>query len=60
MKKCPPKLKVRVEYEPNRFSSYSLSQVYEQLKPVQSRPVTNEDKKDEVGIKMASKVGDHQ
>ena len=40
-------VKIRVEFEPNRFSSECLVKVYEQLKPVESRVVSNERKKNE-------------
>ena len=50
MKKRHSNLKIRVEFEPNRFSSDHLVKVYEQLKPVDSRLVSNEpQKKEEAG-----------
>ena len=33
-------LRVRVEYEPNRFSDDCLERIYEQLHPTKSRKVT--------------------
>lgn len=60
MKKRPPQLKIRVEFEPNRFSSDSLAKVYDQLKPVQSRPITHEQENDEVSINKTSKAGDNK
>lgn len=57
MKKHPPPLKIRVEFEPNRFSSDSLTKVYEQLKQIQSYPITNKQKNDEVCTTRTSKVG---
>ena len=33
-------LRVRVEYEPNRFSDECLERIYEQLHPTKSRAVT--------------------
>ncbi len=59
MKKHPPQLKIRIEFEPNRFSSDSLTKVYEQLKQVQSYPITNKQKNDEACITRTSKVGDN-
>ncbi len=50
MKKRHSNLKIRVEFEPNRFSSDYLVKVYEHLKPVDSRLVSNEpQKKEEAG-----------
>ena len=57
MKKNPTPLKIRVEFEPNRFSSDSLTKVYEQLNEIQSYPITNTQKNDEVCINKISKVG---
>jgi hypothetical protein len=37
MSKRHSDLKVRVQFEPNRFSSEFLNKVYEQLKPIDSR-----------------------
>jgi hypothetical protein len=39
-------LKVRVQFEPNRFSSDFLNKVYEQLKPIDSRILSNERQQD--------------
>ena len=41
-------LRVRVEYEPNRFSDDCLGRIYEQLHPTKSRKVTPDNKQDEV------------
>ncbi len=43
-------LRVRVEYEPNRFSDDCLERIYEQLHPTKSRKVTPDknNKQDEV------------
>ncbi len=43
-------LRVRVEYEPNRFSGECLEKIYEQLHPTKSRAVTpdKDNKKSEV------------
>ena len=50
MKKRHSNLKIRVEFEQNRFSSDYLVKVYEHLKPVDSRLVSNEpQKKEEAG-----------
>ncbi len=50
MNKRQPHLKIRVEFEPNRFASDCLAKVYEQLKPVDSRIISNEhQKKEEAG-----------
>ena len=40
MKPRQRSLRVRVEYEPNRFSDECLERIYEQLHPTKSRPVT--------------------
>jgi hypothetical protein len=40
-------LKVRVQFEPNRLSSESLSKVYEQLKPIESRIRSNEPRQED-------------
>ena len=39
--------KVRVKFEPNRFSSDDLINVYEQLQPVDSRIISSERKENE-------------
>lgn len=43
-------LRVRVDYEPNRFSGNCLEKIYEQLNPTKSREVTpaKNGKQDEV------------
>jgi len=42
-------LRVRVEYEPNRFSDDCLERIYEQLHPTKSRKVRpDNNKQDEV------------
>jgi hypothetical protein len=47
MSKRPPTRRLRVTFEPNRFSSEQLSKVYEQLKPTESRelPTLTSDKR---------------
>jgi hypothetical protein len=40
-------LQIRIEFEPNRFSSDWLVKVYEQLRPVDSRIVSNERQENE-------------
>jgi len=37
-------LRIRIEFEPNRFASKCLAETYEQLKPVDSRIVSNKRK----------------
>lgn len=56
MKKHSPPLKIRVAFEPNRFSSDSLTKVYEQLNQLQSYPIANKQKNDEVCVNKTSKV----
>ncbi len=46
MSKRRSDLKVRIHFEPNRFSSESLTKVYEQIKPVDSRNLSNECQQD--------------
>jgi hypothetical protein len=46
MSKCHSDLKVRVQFEPNRFSSEFLNKVYEQLKPIDSRVLSKERQQD--------------
>ncbi len=59
MKKRHSNLQIRIEFEPNRFSSDWLVKVYEQLKPVDSRSVSNErQKNEEVGTEAANKGGE--
>ncbi len=41
MSKRHPNLGIRIEFEPNRFASKCLAKIYEQLKPVDSRIVSN-------------------
>jgi hypothetical protein len=40
MNKRPLNIKTRIKFEPNRFSSDCLVNVYEQLKPVESRVIS--------------------
>ncbi|MCU7850461.1 MAG: hypothetical protein KZQ89_21285 [Candidatus Thiodiazotropha sp. (ex Lucinoma kastoroae)] len=47
MKKRHSNLEIRVEFEPNRFSSGYLAKIYEQLKRVDSRIISNEQQKNE-------------
>jgi hypothetical protein len=42
MKRPPSKLKLRIAYEPNRFSSATLNEVYERLAPIKSRTVSKD------------------
>jgi hypothetical protein len=49
MKRPSTTLKVRVAYEPNRFSLEALNAVYERLNPIKSRTVSKaEDKQQTV------------
>ena len=57
MKKRHSNLKIRVEFEPNRFSSDYLVKVYEHLKPVDSRLVSNEQQKKEVAGNISAIKG---
>jgi hypothetical protein len=50
-------VKIRVEFEPNRFSSECLAKAYEQLKPVDSRIVSNERRKNEKAETLAAREG---
>lgn len=56
MKKHPPPLKIRVAFEPNRFSSDSLTKAYEHLNQIQSYPITNLQKKAEGRVNTESKI----
>lgn len=47
MNKRHSQFKVRVKFEPNRFSSDYLINVYEQLQPVDARIISNERKENE-------------
>ena len=58
MKKRHPNLQIRIEFEPNRFSSDWLVKAYEQLKPVDSHSVSQERQKhEEIDTKAANKGG---
>jgi hypothetical protein len=50
MKRPPSKLKVRLAYEPNRFSSDALHDVYERLNPTKSRTAPKGNDKDKEAI----------
>ena len=51
--------KVRVKFEPNRFSSNYLINVYEQLQPVDARIISSERKEiEEVEINTAIEGGE--
>jgi hypothetical protein len=51
-------LRVRVEHEPNRFSSDCLGRIYEQLHPTKSREVTaDKDNKQSVAEPQKGKGG---
>ncbi len=58
MKKCHSNLSLRVEFEPNRFSADFLLEVYEKLKPVEVRILSDEHKNNgEPGIIVAIEGG---
>ena len=54
MKRPPRKLKVRVAYEPNRFSVDSLNAVYERLNPIESRTVSKDEDKQTVCVDLSN------
>lgn len=60
MKKRHADLKLRVEFEPNRFSSDWLAKVYEQLKPVDSRIIFDEGQTNEQGGTRTARKGGEQ
>jgi hypothetical protein len=59
MNKRHSNLQIRIEFEPNRFSSDWLVKVYEQLKPVDARIISNErQEKEELGTGAAIEGGE--
>ena len=54
MKRPPTKLKVRVAYEPNRFSLDALNAVYERLNPIESRTVSKDEDKEAVCVDLSN------
>jgi hypothetical protein len=59
MNKRHSQFKVRVKFEPNRFSSDYLINVYEQVQPVDSRIISSERKEhEEVKINTAIEGGE--
>ncbi len=50
-------LKVRIEFEPNRLASKCLTKIYEQLKPVDSRIVSNKRQENEKSEAIAAIEG---
>jgi len=58
MNKRHPPLKIRVEYEPNRFSSDYLVKVYEQLKPVDAHIISTQRKGNEESGNIAMIEGE--
>ena len=56
MSKRRSNFKVRIEFEPNRFAPKCLAEIYEQLKPVDSRVVSNQRKENERQKKEKSKA----
>ena len=59
MRKRRSTLRIRIEFEPNRFASNCLAEVYEQLKPVDSRVVSRERKEnEEAGARAAIEGGE--
>ncbi len=57
MSKRHPNFKVRVEFEPNRFAPKCLAKIYEQLKPVDSRLVSNQRQENEKNDVIAAIEG---
>ncbi len=57
MKRPPRKLKVRVAYEPNRFSLDALNAVYERLNPIESRTVSKDEDKQTVCVDRSNVEG---
>ena len=57
MKRPPTKLKVRVAYEPNRFSLDALNAVYERLNPIESRTVSKDEDKEAVCVDLSNVEG---
>ena len=57
MKRPPTKLKVRVAYEPNRFSLDALNAVYERLNPIESRTVSQDEDKQTVCVELSNVEG---
>ncbi len=57
MNKSHSNLKIRVEFEPNRFASNCLAKIYEQLKPVDSRLVSSEPKRNKKAVAIAAIEG---
>jgi len=57
MSKRPPNLRVRIEFEPNRFASNCLVKTYERLKPVDSRIISNEHQENEKSKTIAVTEG---
>ncbi len=54
MSKRQPNLKTRIEFEPNRFAPDCLARIYEQLKPVDCRIISNEDQENEKSKTIAA------
>ncbi len=57
MSKHRSNFKVRIEFEPNRFAPKCLAKIYEQLKPVDSRLVSNQRQENEKNEAIAAIEG---
>jgi hypothetical protein len=57
MSKRHSDLKVRAQFEPNRFSSEFLNKVYEQLKPIGSR-ILSDERQQEGGAETKATIDD--
>ncbi|MGB5180301.1 MAG: hypothetical protein WBP44_16420 [Gammaproteobacteria bacterium] len=53
-------LRVRVEYEPNRFSDDCLERIYEQLHPTKSRKVTPDKNNKQGEVELQKSKGGQQ
>lgn len=58
MNKHPSSIKIRVEFEPNRFASDCLEKVYEQLMPIDSRTISDKCPDNETSEPTAAIKGD--
>lgn len=52
--------RIRLAFEPNRFASEQLIKVYEQLKPMESRPVPTRSSSKSARYKRSSAKGGGQ
>lgn len=60
MNKRPAKLKIRIEYEPNRFSSEHVISVYERLKPIVSSTASEGQQRKEAPMRKPASEGGKQ